>query len=673
MPDGSYYEGFEFSPNQPEKENVGLESEEGLLTVQSAAENVYADAVEFEAAAMADGYEKLSMQPGFDKTQAFELFDKMYKDLESLQQIIDVIKYEILPENGQVKEETIIEIQNLYDRLTKARDHIFSAYESEDQELALEQKPPEDVSPEPEQSVKSEPTSKPEGILQRKLNSIITGLKVTDARIIKLISEIDEKYPAVAERPLEIQSYVDLLEKHKQAADQYLDTLKGMSEETVVQSDLSKAINSYKYFPVQLDEEVHHISVAIDNPVQVKWGSVTVESPDLGELNQEEPAGQADSSLNNPEVTATEFAEGVRLASLEAAVFGKINQNPNRSDVEQQAANKLLAEYKTANPQDKEQTATQLEAFLDSLGKNAPTVEYMERTTEEIMTAIEDLHLLNTALMVEAVRIHTNIETLLENFPQEINLVDQLIALKNWQFEITQQVAKLKQISDRPPEESLTKQSDEPDDSVDIVEPVATRRGPLPVSSDDPPEATINIDTSSLEQVLRSQGLDSLESDFSDASATDLKQAIFNELPATEVTDKEAPETETTSPISQNRERTKVRRESISQANISEQIETIESRGFGRFRRWFGGGESPVEQLGELPFEQFAVLTGGMSKRDFTRYTQNEYRGMDLEYESFQAWQPYQEALAAYAEKLGTYAPTTKEVVEGYLKENPDV
>jgi hypothetical protein len=46
---------------------------------------------------------------------------------------------------------------------------------------------------------------------------------------------------------------------------------------------------------------------------------------------------------------------------------------------------------------------------------------------------------------------------------------------------------------------------------------------------------------------------------------------------------------------------------------------------------------------------------------------------MDLEYESFQAWQPYQEALAAYAEKLGTYAPTTKEVVEGYLKENPDV
>ena len=587
-----------------------------------------------------------------------------YKNLDKLQQVLAGIAEKT--EAGQELDDSDVEEAIEAYEAIKLQPNVWTPEEKAQIKSAA-------VAENQETDQESEPTSKPEGILQRKLNSIIADLKVTDARIIKLISEIDEKYPAVAERPLEIQSYVDLLEKHKQAADQYLDTLKGMSEETVVQSDLSKAINSYKDSAFQLNDNVHHISVALDNPVQVKWGSVTVENPDSGELNQEEPTAQADSGLNNPEVPVTEFAEGVRLAALEAAVFGKINQNPNRSDVEQQAANKLLAEYKTANPQDKEQTATRLEAFLDSLGKNAPTVEYMERTTEEIMTAIEDLHLLNTALMVEAVRIHTNIETLLENSPQKINPVDQLIALKNWQFEITQQVAKLKQILDRPLEESLTEQSDEPDDSVDIVEPVATRRGPLPVSSDDPPEATINIDTSSLEQVLRSQGLDSLESDFSDASATDLKQAIFNELPATEVTDKEAPETETTSPISQNRERTKVRRESISQANISEQIETIESRGFGRFRRWFGGGESPVEQLGELPFEQFAVLTGGMSKRDFTRYTQNEYRGMDLEYESFQAWQPYQEALAAYAEKLGTYAPTTKEVVEGYLKENPDV
>lgn len=111
---------------------VNLGSPEGLGVFLGAAEDIYADAAEYEAEAMAEGFERLK-KVDLGDDDPYEAFSGLYEKLGDIQELVDQMRYEYIPAEKEVPDETVNQLQELYNEMVFRRDAILSAYASETQ------------------------------------------------------------------------------------------------------------------------------------------------------------------------------------------------------------------------------------------------------------------------------------------------------------------------------------------------------------------------------------------------------------------------------------------------------------------------------------------------------------------------------------------------------------
>ncbi len=143
----------------PEDGNLNLEKISHLGMFLESAEDIYADAAQYEAQAMAENYKSLDViTDGGDEVQGREVFETLYDKLQEFQQKIDSVRYDSAPESGYsdsdvvpITSADVASLQTLYDEMITLRNHIFLAYQSEVGPVVMEViDPTETAVPEPE-------------------------------------------------------------------------------------------------------------------------------------------------------------------------------------------------------------------------------------------------------------------------------------------------------------------------------------------------------------------------------------------------------------------------------------------------------------------------------------------------------------------------------------------
>lgn len=111
------------------RDELDLSRQEDLKLFLESAENVYADAVHYQAVAKAEGYKSLS----FDDVKGEEIFDALFNLLNELQQ--QVIHREELVAKGEtaLDEAVITQLQELYDNMILLRDLVSDMYKGKGQ------------------------------------------------------------------------------------------------------------------------------------------------------------------------------------------------------------------------------------------------------------------------------------------------------------------------------------------------------------------------------------------------------------------------------------------------------------------------------------------------------------------------------------------------------------
>gem|GEM_PF-6974967 len=199
----------------------------------------------------------------------------------------------------------------------------------------------------------------------------------------------------------------------------------------------------------------------------------------------------------------------------------------------------------------------------------------------------------------------------------------------------------------------------------------------------------IEINTEAVTPQQMFEELQSLESDFSDASFTDeLPESLVDQPDSEAVVDnvlaantevfetKQSPSAESVEPterpepylddVALERQQTQVERRE--KERIHAVIEKVEhgGGGFNFLNKFFGDGVSPVAELADVPFAQFADLLR-LQKPEFERFTVHEYRGKEIDYGALQKWGAYEDELNSAARQHARQyggTPTTKQVVE---------
>jgi len=109
---------------EPETVEINIETTEGLTRFISAAEDVYADALQFGGVARVEEYRSL----GTESLAGDEVYPTMFGKLTELQELVDLCRYEVLPCKAEITDEQFERMQTLYNEMIALRNHVFETY-----------------------------------------------------------------------------------------------------------------------------------------------------------------------------------------------------------------------------------------------------------------------------------------------------------------------------------------------------------------------------------------------------------------------------------------------------------------------------------------------------------------------------------------------------------------
>lgn len=203
----------------------------------------------------------------------------------------------------------------------------------------------------------------------------------------------------------------------------------------------------------------------------------------------------------------------------------------------------------------------------------------------------------------------------------------------------------------------------------------------------DSSKTTAEIEKAKQEQAQLAKEIDSLESAYSDASASEkaVQEVMQDDDSSTLVAPEEAgvapetpqaePETPQAEPETSRAEKTAERAEARKDEQIRSQITAIEKQEYGWLDRYFDDKASAVEVLQDRPFADFKTLIS-MTKPQFNQFMMLDpgREGIEeLNYEILHQWGTHVDNLTKYAATLPESQRTTKNVIEGYLSEQLDM
>lgn len=108
-----------------EHRELDLTNREDLDVFLQSAEDVCADALEFEPIAKAEGYERLNTEGA----QGEKTFATLNQKLTALKKLIGTCRNEILPSDGEIEDSQVESMQELYDDMIQLRNHLYDTYE----------------------------------------------------------------------------------------------------------------------------------------------------------------------------------------------------------------------------------------------------------------------------------------------------------------------------------------------------------------------------------------------------------------------------------------------------------------------------------------------------------------------------------------------------------------
>ncbi|MCA9354404.1 MAG: hypothetical protein KC877_02695 [Candidatus Kaiserbacteria bacterium] len=110
--------------SDPGTQELDLNNAADLDRFVESAEDVFADAVQFEELARNEQFSSLSIE---DIT-GDEIYNILYEKLAELQQLVEVIRFEVVPSEDEVNDTQIDQLQGLYDDMILLRNHVRSTY-----------------------------------------------------------------------------------------------------------------------------------------------------------------------------------------------------------------------------------------------------------------------------------------------------------------------------------------------------------------------------------------------------------------------------------------------------------------------------------------------------------------------------------------------------------------
>lgn len=130
----------ETAEDSVERRELNLTNPEDLEVFLESAEGVYAEAFQYVEVAEDDDYERL----GIEDISGVEIFETLQQKLSALREMIDHCRLNVIPNEGEIEDDKVELMQQLYDDMIFLRNHIQDTYsylseEIEDMDISAEQ------------------------------------------------------------------------------------------------------------------------------------------------------------------------------------------------------------------------------------------------------------------------------------------------------------------------------------------------------------------------------------------------------------------------------------------------------------------------------------------------------------------------------------------------------
>jgi hypothetical protein len=200
---------------EAEQKQLDLNQLADLELFLESAKTVYAEAMEQEPVAKFDDYQKLHIEEFLGK----EIFEMISVKLVRLQKLIDHCRFDLVPNNKEISDDQVTEMQELYNNLILLRDYIWEKYPGGNEVNIVDEETLEDIEIADKEYQKLKPVTHPGTDDQFQESGMKSGEATEDGSIsthkqLKISKEeetdraiiIDDKIPTIASPAIPVKN-----------------------------------------------------------------------------------------------------------------------------------------------------------------------------------------------------------------------------------------------------------------------------------------------------------------------------------------------------------------------------------------------------------------------------------------------------------------------------------